>query len=216
MILNGDLEAGSQHSIYKLAERLKVSRTPVREAVLRLADVGLLAIERNRGVRIRGITTEDVREVFELRLLLEVPMAAAAARLADDDVANALSDGLDLMQDLARNGHEAAYVAADREFHRLIAAALSNQRLAAEVDRLRDSIQLRNMTTYGRSRDLDDVAAEHAPIVAAIVAGDPQGAGVAMADHLERTGTLLMGQFAAESETVDPDWARAIRAELHP
>jgi len=69
-IVGGDLVAGSQHSIYRLSEQLEVSRTPVREAVLRLADLGLVEIERNRGVRIRGVSVADVREVFELRLLL--------------------------------------------------------------------------------------------------------------------------------------------------
>ena len=60
-ILSGEFPAGSLHSIYRLADLLEVSRTPVREAVLRLADVGLVTIERNRGVRIRGVSVADIR-----------------------------------------------------------------------------------------------------------------------------------------------------------
>ena len=78
-ILSGEFPAGSLHSIYRLADLLDVSRTPVREAVLRLADIGLVTIERNRGVRIRGVSVADVRAVFELRLMIEVPAAAYAA-----------------------------------------------------------------------------------------------------------------------------------------
>ena len=91
-IITGALAGGSLHSIYGLAERLGVSRTPVRDAVLRLADAGMVAIERNRGVRIRGLSVDDVRKVFEARLLLEVPAAAHAARHGSDELLQELSE----------------------------------------------------------------------------------------------------------------------------
>ncbi len=105
-ILTGELAPGTRHSVYRLADELGVSRTPVREAVLRLADLGLVTIERNRGITIRGVRAEDVRDVFELRLLLEVPAAAGAASQVDDALAERLSDALDAMR----------HAAADRRF----------------------------------------------------------------------------------------------------
>ena len=69
-IVSGKLTSGSLHSIYALATRYGVSRTPVRDAVLRLSDSGMVRIERNRGVRIRGLGVHDIREVFETRLLI--------------------------------------------------------------------------------------------------------------------------------------------------
>ncbi|MFI5426488.1 GntR family transcriptional regulator [Aeromicrobium sp. UC242_57] len=90
-IVSGEFPAGSLHSIYRLADLLEVSRTPVRDAVLRLADLGLVTIERNRGVRIRGVSVADVRAAFELRLMLEVPAAALAARHADATTVEAVT-----------------------------------------------------------------------------------------------------------------------------
>src|SRR5690606_34259105 len=122
-----------QHSIYRLSEQLEVSRTPVREAVLRLADLGLVEIERNRGVRIRGVSVADVREVFELRLLLEVPAAAAAARTADDRLRSELIANVAATRRHAEAGNEPDFSRVDRDFHALVASATRNPRLEAEV-----------------------------------------------------------------------------------
>ncbi|MET0467467.1 MAG: GntR family transcriptional regulator [Aeromicrobium sp.] len=211
-IVGGELAAGSQHSIYRLSEQLDVSRTPVREAVLRLADLGLVEIERNRGVRIRGVTVADVREVFELRLLLEVPAAAAAARLADRSLLDDLAANVAATRAHAQAGRQADFTRVDRDFHALLASAARNPRLEAEVTRLRDSIQARGVSTFGRSRPLDEVASEHAPVAEAVAAREPDAAAARMASHLERTGTLLMRLVAAPGETVDPGWSADVRA----
>lgn len=213
-IVGGDLAAGTQHSIYRLAEQLEVSRTPVREAVLRLADLGLVEIERNRGVRIRGVTVADVREVFELRLLLEVPAAAGAARRADRTLRDALTENVEQTRAHAATGSEVDFTRVDRDFHALVASAIGNPRLEAEVGRLRDSIQARGVSTFGRSRPLAEVAAEHAPVAAAIANGDPAAAAASMAAHLEHTGTLLMAQVAGPDEVFDRAWAVDVRADL--
>ncbi len=212
-IVTGDLQAGSQHSIYRLAEQLEVSRTPVREAVLRLADLGLVSVEKNRGVRIRGVSVADVREVFELRMLLEVPAAAIAARNAGPELVAALTANVDALRTHAIAAQEAAFTVVDREFHGLVASATANPRLAAEVSRLRDSIQARGVSTFGRSRPLTEVAAEHAPVAEAIGRHEPEVAAARMADHLERTGVLLMRQVAA-GEPVDEAWTSGVRAAL--
>ncbi len=192
-ILTGALAPGEQHSIYRLSDVLGVSRTPVREAVLRLADLGLVTIERNRGVTVRGVRAEDVRDVFELRLLLEVPAAAGAAAHGDDDLRARLTDALDAMREAARQGDEVGFTGHDRDLHAALGEALGNRRLSQEVDRLRDSIQVRGVSTIDRTRTMADIAEEHAPIVAAVVAGDPAAAADAMRAHLEHTAALLLG-----------------------
>lgn len=206
------MPAGSTHSIYRLADDLAVSRTPVREAVLRLADHGLVTIERNRGIRVRGVTAADVQEVFELRMLIEVPTAGYAARYADGAVRRELDAVLQAMRESAARADEEAYTDHDRSLHAVIGGVMGNARVQAEVDRLRDSIQVRGVSTIGRSRSMQVVAEEHAPIVAAVVAGEPGEASARMADHLERTGTLLMRQVAVDEERVDADWASRVRS----
>lgn len=191
-ILTGALAPGTGHSIYRLADELGVSRTPVREAVVRLADLGLVTIERNRGITIRGVRAEDVRDVFELRLLLEVPAAAAAASATDGDLARRLEQALDAMRRAAADADEPTFMRHDRLLHAALGEALGNARFAQEVDRLRDSIQVRGVSTVGTTRSLMEIADEHAPIVEAVVAGDPFGAAAAMRDHLLHTATLLL------------------------
>ncbi|MGA8850899.1 MAG: GntR family transcriptional regulator [Aeromicrobium sp.] len=197
-ILTGELGPGSRHSVYRLSDELGVSRTPVREAVLRLADLGLVTIERNRGITIRGVRAEDVRDVFELRLMLEVPAAAGAAESADDILVGRLSTELEAMRSAARTGDEVAFTWHDRALHAALGEALGNVLLTREVDRLRDSIQVRGVSTMGRSRTMADVAEEHAPIVEAVAAGDAAAAATAMREHLEHTAALLLDEVGAQ------------------
>lgn len=201
-ILTGVLAPGEQHSIYRLSDELGVSRTPVREAVLRLADLGLVTIERNRGVTVRGVQAEDIRDVFELRLLLEVPAAAGAATHGDDDLRTRLAAALDAMRQAARLGDEVSFTGHDRELHAALGEALGNRRLSREVDRLRDSIQVRGVSTIDRTRTMADIAEEHAPIVEAVAAGDAPAAAAAMRAHLEHTAALLLSDVGLRP------WAR--------
>lgn len=213
-IVSGEFPAGSLHSIYRLADLLQVSRTPVREAILRLADIGLVTIERNRGVRIRSVTVADVRDVFQLRLLLEVPAAAYAAAQADAATVGLIESELRDMFRCAEADDEPQFSAHDRLLHRAIGAATGNSRLQAEVAMLRDSIQSRGASTIRRSRGMSELAQEHAPIVEAIATRDAAEAARCMREHLVHTATLLMHQVATEGETVDERWAESLSAAL--
>jgi DNA-binding GntR family transcriptional regulator len=74
-IRSGVLRPGELYSVYQLAEQLQVSRTPVREGLLRLAEAGMVRFERNRGFRVLRSAPADIAGIFHLRLLLEVPAA---------------------------------------------------------------------------------------------------------------------------------------------
>lgn len=199
-ILSGRLEPGSQHSVYRLADELGVSRTPVREAVLRLADAGLVTIERNRGVRVRGVTVEDVLEVFTLRLLLEVPATAYAATHADGDQRTELSSRLAAMDDAAARDDHAAFEEQDRALHAAIHAVSGTRRLGEEVLALRTSIQSRGAVTMYRSRGAEEILEEHVPVVEAVLAGDGPGAARLMRDHLVHTAELLARQLDPDAD----------------
>jgi DNA-binding GntR family transcriptional regulator len=215
-ILTGEFPAGSLHSIYRLADLLDVSRTPVREAVLRLADIGLVSIERNRGVRIRGVTVADVRAVFELRLMIEVPAAAYAAAHADDTDVRALEAELDRMRAAAETLDEARFTQHDRALHHAIGSILDNPRAQQEVAALRDSIQTRGASTLHRSRGMSEILGEHVPIVEAIGARDPRAAAARMEEHLLNTATLLMAQAATTDDAApEPGWSDRLRDHLY-
>ncbi|AXT83973.1 GntR family transcriptional regulator [Aeromicrobium sp. A1-2] len=215
-IVTGEFPAGSLHSIYRLAELLDVSRTPVREAVLRLADIGLVSVERNRGVRIRGVTVGDVRSVFELRLMIEVPATAYAAGHATAQDVEALEEALVGMRAGADALDEVRFTGHDRTLHHRIAAVLGNPRLQQEVAALRDSIQTRGASTLHRSRGMTEILEEHVPIVEAIASKNPAAAAARMEEHLVNTATLLMAQAATPDDPAPgAGWANRLQEHLY-
>jgi DNA-binding GntR family transcriptional regulator len=203
-IVDGRLTAGERYSVGALAERLGVSRTPVREALLVLERQGLVRFERNKGVRVLETSADDLEEVFALRLLLEVPATRRACeRLAAPDL-DALDAELDAMATAAQDDAEEPFMAHDQRFHEIVLDAAGNRRLVALVDGLRDHVRLRGASTVGRSRDLREIHAEHVRIRDALRAGDAAGAAAAMRAHLLATGALLVGQEGGAEP--DLDW----------
>ena len=205
-IVEGRLQPGSLHSVQTLATAFGVSRTPVREALIDLSGQGVVKFERNRGVRILQTSIHDLEEILALRLLLEVPATYRAVENANPDLVDGLKAELAAMESAAADGDEVTMMRHDRRFHELINEASGNNRLATYVDSLRDLILTRGVSTVGRSRDLPEIVAEHTAIVAAIEAGDAEGAAGTMKEHLVNTGRLLLAQ---ESGGLDPDlgWA---------
>jgi DNA-binding GntR family transcriptional regulator len=193
---DGRLEAGGLYSVAQLAEQLGVSRTPVREALLMLEREGRVRFERNRGVRVLAPTAHDIAEVFELRLLLEVPATASSAGGVDLE---ALAAEFEAMSAAADADDEVAFMDRDERFHAAILAASGNRRLVATVAQLRDAVRGRGASTVGRSRDLPEILGEHRAILEALQAGDAERAAAAMRYHLRRTGDLLVAQEGASS-----------------
>jgi DNA-binding GntR family transcriptional regulator len=177
-VAEGSLQAGALYSAHDVAERLGVSRSPVREALLRLAEAGLVSFE----------------EIFELRLLLEVPAARTAARRADPSLDADLRSELAAMDRAAARGEPGLFMRHDRALHARILDAAGNRRLAATVAALREATVVLGASTVARSRDLHDIWAEHAPIVAAVEARDAAAAARAMREHITNTGRLLRDQ----------------------
>jgi len=207
-VRDGTLQPGQLYSAYQIASYLEVSRSPVREALMRLAEAGMVAFERNRGFRIVIPGAADIAEMFQLRLLLEVPAARRAAQLAPPGLVADLESELSRMRAAAAGHHEALLMSHDRRLHRLILEAAGNARLTAVVDNLRDATRTLGASTADRSRDLSDIAAEHVPIVAAIAAADATAAAAAMAHHITHTGTLLVAQAGGQL-SADALWASA-------
>lgn len=195
-ILSGELPQGSLHSIYEFADAYGVSRTPVREAVLRLADTGMVIIERNRGFRIRGLTVDDVRAVFEFRLVLETTSSSYAAQHASPSVNERLIENLMEMSNTLLAEDTATFTRLDREFHDEIIATMDNSRVRRELAGLREATQAMGVTTMDRTVRMREIYSEHGPVVKAIVTGDSLAAARAMTKHLVHSGQVIMGDVA--------------------
>jgi DNA-binding GntR family transcriptional regulator len=214
-INSGELRAGQLYSAHQLADRLNVSRTPVREALLGLADLGIVRFERNRGFRVLKRSPRHIAEVFHLRLLLEVPAARLAAGAMSEAALRQLRAELDGMRAAGRRPDEALFMRRDRAFHELMLAGSGNLTLAAVAAGLRDKTTAVGASTADKSRSLLDIAAEHEPILAALTARDAEAAATAVAAHLAHTGELLVGQVSAENGLdVQPADTELIRSAL--
>lgn len=185
-LVSGRIADGVVYSSKALAAELGVSNGPVREAMLALADDGLMEAVPNKGFRAVPLTPADLAEIYEMRLLLEVPVVARLARrgLAADRAAR-LAGLVDTIERTARSRDLTGNLAADRDFHLSLLAAGGNSRLVSAVARLRDQTRLHNLRAINADGRLITSAEEHRPLLAAIVRHDEHAAERLMRQHLE-------------------------------
>ena len=204
-VSTGEMEVGQLYSVYRLAELLGISRSPVRDGLLRLEEAGLIEFSRNRGFRVIPTSPHDVAEIFALRLALEVPAAHRAAASCTADLRATLEDLEARMHSAAQRDSTQEFFDLDQLVHDGILAAARSTRGRAIVHRLRDSTRILGVSTAGRDRSLNDILDEHAPVLAAIKAGDGEQAAASMRSHLTRTGQLLVAQAIADQHLdLDP------------
>lgn len=194
-ILDGRLSPGDRTSVRALSEALGISRTPVREALVELANGRMVEFERNRGVRILVAQSSDVREIFQLRLLLEVPATREAVPKLGAAGIEALAAALAAMR--ATQDDESTFMGHDWAFHEALLNANGNRRLVEIIENVRHQTRLHGISTVGRSRPLAAIVTEHTTIFDAVTAGDADGAAAAMAVHLTTTRDLLLAQDGA-------------------
>jgi DNA-binding GntR family transcriptional regulator len=205
-IANGLLVPDERYSVYWLAEKLDISRTPVREAILRLAQLGVVEVERNRGFTVRRLSVEEVRANYEARMLLEVPAARAAAQLADAALTETLYQHLRRMDELAAEANIGAYLEWDRVLHAEIVRAGGNVRIELLAGSLRDaSVQTWGIFTNGTWGNTSSADKHHYAIVDAIAECAPERAARAMQGHLADTALNLMHHVAIASGEVPPE-----------
>ena len=217
-ILSGELVPNELYSVNQLAERFEVSRTPVREGLLRLAEAGMVSFERNRGFRVLGSRASDVARVFQMRILLEVPATFFAAQEGKSVPFDELEDQLNGMSRAAEQDDRSTFWKFDTEFHSLLIGTPGNPELVKVVSDLRYKVSTKGISTVDGHRTLADVANEHRPIMEFVLKRDPAGAANAMREHLIATARILLATRPEEADAPrDPfdlileadSWARA-------
>lgn len=205
-IITGQRAGGEWLREEELATTLSVSRTPVREALRRLAAEGLVQHERNRGVRVASWTQEDLDEIFSLRSVLEPwasALAAAGGRAPTDQLAS-LADRMD---------RAAAGPAPDFDeitelnntFHRLVLDASGNRRLASMLVALVDVPLVWRTFSHYSPEALRRSLAHHHELVDALRAGDADWAESVMRSHVRAAWNSVRGQ----ADGAQPDAAGA-------
>ncbi|MBO2463955.1 GntR family transcriptional regulator [Actinomadura violacea] len=213
-IRDGHLQRGVLYSSRELGERFGASRTPVREALLKLADLGLVKIERNRGARILGQDGRGIVELCSLRVLLEPPAArsAAAVMTARDDAA--LATEFETMKELADGSPE--YFAADERVHELIMQASGNLRLVKIVSELRETLSLDGRYSVPEHQPVDVALQDHLDIIEALRRRDGAAAERAMRKHIVRSGDLLVAHSSQDNRSLLAEWRRWVEIAVPP
>ncbi|WP_340539152.1 GntR family transcriptional regulator [Nocardioides sp. GXZ039] len=186
-ILNGEYEMGVRLGEVELASSLDISRTPIREALRRLAADGLVEVESNRGARVASWTHEDLDEIFVLRELLESHGAALAAPLITDDEIGELEQLCGRMEALVDRRTGAALQelnGLNREFHDRILAASGSPRLPGLVSSVMQMpLALRTFSRYSEEA-IHRSGHHHRELVAAFRARDASWAAAVMRAHV--------------------------------
>ncbi|WP_245888186.1 GntR family transcriptional regulator [Geodermatophilus tzadiensis] len=195
LIMGGELAAGARLGEVELADRLGVSRTPVREALSRLAAEGLVQVVPNRGARVATWTVAELEGVFDLRAVLEPRLTALAvpnARPADVDELDALARRMCEVGSPGPGQDLDALVPLNRAFHdRLVALAGHPALAAALAAAIHPPIVRRNFLTYDEE-SLRRSLAHHGEIVAALRAGDPDWARAVMTSHIANARAVMV------------------------
>lgn len=189
-ILMGALSPGARISEPGLAQELGVSRTPVREALQRLAQEGLVELLPGKGARVRVLSAEEVREVYDVRALLEGEAAALAAQNATEAELNRLERLLQALDALPKEAY-AKQMQVDFDFHTALIEAAHNKTLARIYADLRSSLTLirsfqQTLSQHPKTR------AQHRAIVSALKARNPAKAAEAVRAHVQYFRDLVM------------------------
>lgn len=181
-IRSGELKPGQRIREVELAGWLKISRTPVREAIRRLESEGLVQSVAHKGMVVAELDYQAVMELYQMREVLEGTAAALAAKHASEAEIYALREIFN--QEVALTDDPAAQALKNQAFHNALYHAAHNRYLLKSLNSLRDSLTLLGATTYQVSGRNQQALEEHERILDAIAKGDSVAAEHAARDHI--------------------------------
>lgn len=198
-IVLGQIEPGQVTSVITVAAELGVSVTPVREAVMDLANLGIVEVIRNRGFRVPVLTDHDLEEIFRLRTMLEAPAMAEVTRVLEGAPLPRFRQLAQEITDAARVGDLTVFLDLDRKFHLGLLELLGNRRLVTIVGQLRDQARMQGLQKLADQGELTRSGEEHIDIVDAIDSGNGELASELMRKHLAHSRGIWAGRPEADS-----------------
>ncbi|MGA2080026.1 MAG: GntR family transcriptional regulator [Holophaga sp.] len=192
MLLQGELAPGQRLSDSELAQRLGVSRTPVREALLRLEREGFLSSQLHQGFSVKPLIESEIRDVYPLVGLLE--------RSALEEMPAPSPDQVDRLAQLGRAMHEAGAdplrrIELDQAWHQALIAGCGNQHLARILDDLKQILFRYEYAFMQVPQWVEESAREHQAIARALEGGRRREAARLLDSHWERTMKAILDTF---------------------
>lgn len=200
-ILTGKLARGEALGEKMLSERLGVSRTPVRAALARLAEEGLIESVVNKGAVVIGITKEDIVDIYHIRMRLEGLASLIAASKISPEALSELLESVELSEFYIKKNNTEKLKELDSEFHETIYRATGNQPLCKTLSELHRKIKTYrklSLTVPGR---LERSVSEHREIYEAIASGNGELADTLTSLHVKRALDNMLSAFEESDNT---------------
>jgi DNA-binding GntR family transcriptional regulator len=184
-LVNGRLRGGQRINEAELARTLGISRNPIREAIRKLEERGLLVSSPRRGTFVRSFSKQDMEDIFSFRTAVEAfAIRQALPRMTEDDHAS-LRDIVQHMTDAANAGQEMALVEADIAFHQRVCELSGNSQTLRAFMNIRTEVQMSITLVEHRFESLEAAAVDHWPIVEAIGTRNEKKAVKALEEHIQ-------------------------------
>lgn len=194
----------------ELAEKLCVSRSPIREALRQLASDGLVVEIPNKGVFVKEFTRKDIEEIYDLRVLLE---DYAIEKLHDHitpDKAERLMDCLNRMERAHAEKNLPAYTAMDTELHNLLVEMCGNSLLESMYAKIYSLMQQFRIYSLTSSQRFDESLTEHRDLVHCLLSNNTEEARKINQRHLLLAREKIIQHFSEQSEPGTPAPARSV------
>ena len=201
LILDGTIGPGQRINVRDFERRLNVSHIPIREAIRLLEAEGLVESRPNVGAVATEVSLQELEEVYDLRRIIEPPVARRAIGAMGDDHIDLLHEALDALNALdgSADGMDDDYIAAHRRFHWLLLAPGSTPVIERSLERLWGMTERYMRLTRGAAIPVAD--AQHADMVALCERRDADGLAELLGDHLHLTANTLQVLYGEDAPT---------------
>ena len=198
-ILSGDLAPGERLVETQLAQRLQVSRTPIREAIRQLQKDGLVTADGLEGLQVTSISAADAAQLYDCRLALEtLSVTGACLQMSAEQMllleANVL-EAEQIMRNPPAKLNVMQLLDLDYGFHRLIAEGSGNRWLVTLLDQVFDKMLLLRMQTTRQNPEVLEIRIEHGQIYQAIAHRQTEAALVSLQEHLLASKERVVGEL---------------------
>lgn len=199
-IISGEFAPGERLMEIALADRLGVSRTPVREAIRKLELEGLVVMIPRKGAEVAKITEKDLRDALEVRCTLEELATTLACDRITDEGRDRLKEALHTFKDAIESQNVQTIVEGDVKFHDAIFDATQNQRLMQIANNLREQVY-RYRVEYVKDKDYHStLVREHEEITKAILDNDKAKATKVMRTHIYNQELIVIKNIKEKTE----------------
>ena len=194
-ILKGDLKPGERLMEVHLANRLGVSRTPIREAIRMLELEGLVTMIPRKGAEVARISKQDLRDVLEVRRSLDSLAVRLACERITEEEKQALKQAEDDFESFIATGDATTIATADVRFHDIILTASKNGRLIQMVNNLAERVYRYRLEYIKDSRNHQRLIEEHRKIMQYIYDGDAENACLTSEKHIDNQEKNIISQL---------------------